>query len=104
MDCGLKALTFDYNEIRPRAASLLSGCGARTMAAATTKQIEIVVNGQARLAPPGCTLWELLAFLEVDPARVAVELNRSIVQRPAWPQTLVGDGATLEIVQFVGGG
>ena len=74
------------------------------MAAATTKQIEIVVNGQVRLAPAGCTLKELLVWLEVDPARVAVELNRSIVQRQAWDQTTVGPGATLEIVQFVGGG
>jgi thiamine biosynthesis protein ThiS len=74
------------------------------MAAATTKQIEIVVNGQVRLAPAGCTLQELLVWLEVDPARVAVELNRSIVQRQAWHQTPVGAGATLEIVQFVGGG
>ncbi|MGP0073438.1 MAG: sulfur carrier protein ThiS [Bryobacteraceae bacterium] len=74
------------------------------MAAATTKQIEIVVNGQARVAPAGCTLQELLVFLDVDPARVAVELNRRIVQRQAWGQTEVGPGATLEIVQFVGGG
>jgi sulfur carrier protein len=74
------------------------------MAAATTKQIEIVVNGQARLAPAGCTLNELLVGLEVDLARVAVELNRSIIQRQAWGQTMVGPGATLEIVQFVGGG
>jgi sulfur carrier protein len=74
------------------------------MAEATTKQIEIVVNGQVRIAPAGCTLQELLVWLEVDPARVAVELNRSIVQRQAWQQTAVGPGATLEIVQFVGGG
>jgi thiamine biosynthesis protein ThiS len=74
------------------------------MPAATTKQIEIVVNGQHRLAPFGLTLKELLTWLEVDPARVAVELNRSIVQRQAWDQTMVGPGATLEIVQFVGGG
>jgi sulfur carrier protein len=74
------------------------------MPAATTKQIEIVVNGQDRLAPAGCTLKELLTWLEVDPARVAVELNRSIVQRQAWDETMVGSGATLEIVQFVGGG
>jgi thiamine biosynthesis protein ThiS len=40
----------------------------------------------------------------VDPARVAVELNRAIVQRQVWDQTMVGPGATLEIVQFVGGG
>ena len=49
-------------------------------------------------------LRELLMWLEVDPARVAVELNRSIVQRQAWDGTPVGPGATLEIVQFVGGG
>jgi sulfur carrier protein len=104
LDCGLKALTFDYNEIRPRAATLVSGFGSLAMAAATTKQIEIVVNGQDRLAPAGCTLTELLVWLEVDPARVAVELDRSIVQRPAWDSTPVGPGATLEIVQFVGGG
>ena len=74
------------------------------MAAPATKQIEIVVNGQTRLAPAGQTLSELLVWLEVDPARVAVELNRSIVQRQAWDDTPVGPGATLEIVQFVGGG
>ncbi len=74
------------------------------MAEAATKQIEIVVNGKVRLAPAGCTLQELLLWLEVDPTRVAVELNRSIVPRQAWDQTRVGPGATLEIVQFVGGG
>jgi thiamine biosynthesis protein ThiS len=74
------------------------------MAETTTKQIEIVVNGQARMAPAGCMLRELLVWLEVDPARVAVELDRSIVQRQAWDGTPVGPGATLEIVQFVGGG
>jgi sulfur carrier protein len=74
------------------------------MAETTTTQIEIVVNGQVRTAPAGCTLRELLVWLEVDPARVAVELNRSIVQRQAWDGTQVGPGASLEIVQFVGGG
>jgi len=74
------------------------------MAATETKQIEIVVNGQVRLAPEGYTLKELLRWLEVDSSRVAVELNRSIVQRQLWDETTVGAGATLEIVQFVGGG
>jgi sulfur carrier protein len=104
LDGGLKALTFDYNEIRPRAASLVFGNRKSAMAAPTTKQVEIVVNGQVRLAPQGCTLRELLLWLEVDPERIAVELNRSIVQRQAWDQAIVGPGATLEIVQFVGGG
>jgi thiamine biosynthesis protein ThiS len=74
------------------------------MAAPTTNQIGIVVNGQARNVPHGCNLRELLVCLEVDPERVAVELNRSIVPRPTWDKTIVDAGATLEIVQFVGGG
>ncbi len=74
------------------------------MAAPTTKQIEIVVNGQVRVAPEGCTLRQVLVWLEVDPERVAVELNRSIIQRQGWDQAIIGPGATLEIVQFVGGG
>ena len=69
-----------------------------------TKTIQIVVNGQVRQAPGGRTLPELLRFLDVDPERVAVELNRRIVSREDWPATIVDSGAVLEIVQFVGGG
>jgi len=74
------------------------------MSAETTKHIEIVVNGQVRSAPSDCNLRELLVWLNVDPARVAVELNRSIVPREAWDRTIVSGAAMLEIVQFVGGG
>ena len=74
------------------------------MNAIATNQIHIIVNGQGRQAPEGKTLLELLAWLEVDPARVAVELNRSIVRREDWDATPVGSGAVLEVVQFVGGG
>jgi len=70
----------------------------------STKQIEIVVNGQPRQSPAGLHLRELLVWLQVDPARVAVELNRSIVKREAWERTPVEPGSTFEIVQFVGGG
>ena len=71
---------------------------------AGTKEIQIVVNGQVRQVPPGRSLAELLLFLDVDPARVAVELNRSIIRRPEWEKTAVEPEAKLEIVQFVGGG
>ena len=71
---------------------------------AGTKDIQIVVNGQLRAVPHGHSLSGLLVWLGIDPARVAVELNRSIVRRDDWNKTEVGDGASLEIVQFVGGG
>jgi thiamine biosynthesis protein ThiS len=69
-----------------------------------TESIRIVVNGQARTAPVGLTLLGLLGWLEVDPARVAVELNRAIVSKTEWANILVEAESTLEIVQFVGGG
>ena len=66
--------------------------------------IEVVVNGEARQVPEGMTVLELLRFLELDPARVAVELDLKIVKSPEWDRTPVRPGARLEIVQFVGGG
>jgi sulfur carrier protein len=74
------------------------------MANLQTEQIEIFVNGQPRLVPSGMNLLALLTFLEIDPARVAVEMNQAIVRRPAWKDTPVSARAALEIVQFVGGG
>lgn len=66
--------------------------------------IEILINGQARSTPAGQTILGLLGELQLDPARVAVELNRRIVKQPLWASTEVPPGAQIEIVQFVGGG
>jgi sulfur carrier protein len=66
--------------------------------------IRISVNGQSQSIPEGQSISGLLYQLELDPARVAVELNRRIVKQPLWDETLLPDGAELEIVQFVGGG
>ena len=46
----------------------------------------------------------MVLSLNLEPERVAVELNRVIVKRPLWDSTPVEAGAELEIVQFVGGG
>ena len=74
------------------------------METAETKTIEIVVNGEPARVPEGLDVARLLEFLEIDPARVAVELNRSIVRKQEWNTTAVEGGAQLEIVWFVGGG
>ena len=66
--------------------------------------IEIVVNGETKTAAEGQTILSLLRQLELDPARVAVELDRCIVKPLHWAETELRAGAQLEIVQFVGGG
>jgi thiamine biosynthesis protein ThiS len=74
------------------------------METAQTKTIEVVVNGVARRVPEGFSLDKLLGWLEVDPARVAVERNLSIVRKADWSATEIAAGDRLEIVWFVGGG
>jgi thiamine biosynthesis protein ThiS len=66
--------------------------------------IEIVVNGERQTTAHGQTVLGLLGQLQLDPARVAVELDRRIVRQPDWGGTLLREGAQIEIVQFVGGG
>ncbi len=66
--------------------------------------MQILVNGETRTAAGGHTVLDLLSEMGLDPARVAIELDRSILKRPSWPTTVLRDGARLEIVQFVGGG
>ena len=66
--------------------------------------IEIVVNGERHTTAEGQTVLGLLQQLQLDPARVAVELNREIVRKPDWPTTPVPPGSQVEVVQFVGGG
>jgi thiamine biosynthesis protein ThiS len=66
--------------------------------------IPIILNGEDRTVPEGQTILGLLHELRIDPARVAVELDRLIVKQPSWGATSLAPGARLEIVQFVGGG
>jgi thiamine biosynthesis protein ThiS len=64
----------------------------------------IVVNGESREVRAGETIASLVRTLELDPERLAIELDRCIVKRAAWAATPLPEGARLEIVQFVGGG
>ena len=66
--------------------------------------MQVIVNGENRIIPAGETISGLLKTLAIEPERVAIELDRKIVKRGQWEQTLLRDGAQLEIVQFVGGG
>ena len=66
--------------------------------------MEIVVNGESRVAQEGQTILGLLQELGLEPTRVAVEFDRQIVKQALWQGTVLRPGSQLEIVQFVGGG
>ena len=63
----------------------------------------ITVNGEVRQSD-AATIAALVASMELDPAKVAVERNREIVPRSTLADAPLHDGDVLEIVHFVGGG
>ena len=65
---------------------------------------EVTINGEPRQVAGGTSLTALLADIGVDPTRVAVERNLTIVARSTFGEVIVEDGDTYEIVHFVGGG
>jgi thiamine biosynthesis protein ThiS len=66
--------------------------------------MKLTINGEDREFSSTLTVASLIAQLGMKPDRVAVELNRDLVPRERWDQTLVSDNDKLEIVHFVGGG
>ena len=64
----------------------------------------IVLNGKEKGVEQGLTLAALIAGLELDSSRVAVERNRQIVPRSRFASEPVEAGDRIEIVTLVGGG
>ncbi len=64
----------------------------------------ITLNGDPFELDSPLSVADLLTKLAIDPRRVAVEHNLSILRRHLYADTLVNDGDRIEIVNFVGGG
>lgn len=64
----------------------------------------IVLNGERRELDGPLSVSALLNQLGIDSRGVAVELDRTIVKRARYGDTMVNEGAEVEIVAFVGGG
>jgi len=66
--------------------------------------MDLLINGEKKSFAPSLSLAQLVEELGMKGDRVAVELNREIVPRAQWADTLLNDGDRIEIVHFVGGG
>lgn len=67
-------------------------------------RLKIILNGDPLDLPAAVTISELLADLQIDPRRVAVEHNLIVLKRGTFDTTMVAEGDQVEIVNFVGGG
>ncbi len=66
--------------------------------------ISLSLNGEARLFQAPLSVAGLLAVLELDLRKVAVERNEEIVPRSIYADIALVSGDILEIVHFIGGG
>ena len=66
--------------------------------------VQIMLNGDPYEIAEPLTVTALLARLDIDARRVAVEHNLIVLKRTAFDATVVRDGDQVEIVNFVGGG
>ncbi len=99
----LAAEALEYGKLkRLRAASTVDMPPANQRANRASETI--TCNGQPLDVPPGTTVAQLLERLQVDPRRVAVEVNRELVPRTHHARHALRAGDVVEIVTLVGGG
>ncbi len=67
-------------------------------------KLRITLNGDTHEIAQPLTVIELLAQLDIDPRRVAVEHNLIVLKRDRFATTMVQEGDNVEVVNFVGGG
>ena len=66
--------------------------------------MRLTINGEPRELESTPDLAALIATLELDPRKVAVERNLEIVPRSLYGATPLAEGDRIEIVHFIGGG
>ena len=66
--------------------------------------MKITLNGDSFELSAPLTVSQLLANLEIDARRVAVEHNLVVLKRALFDSTNIREGDQVEIVNFVGGG
>lgn len=66
--------------------------------------MKLQINGEEKNVANVSTVAELLKFLQLEKAFVAVEVNRQLVPKAQHIDFALHDGDILEIVTLVGGG
>jgi sulfur carrier protein len=70
----------------------------------SAQDLDLLVNGESRAVPAGCTVAGLVELLGLAGRRVAVAINRDVVPRSAFGSRQLASGDRVEILEAVGGG
>ncbi|MFO7558611.1 MAG: sulfur carrier protein ThiS [Desulfobacterales bacterium] len=66
--------------------------------------MRVTVNGKKEEIAGQINLLEFLAAKKIDPEKVVVELNMTIIEKHILADTMIQEKDRIEILQFVGGG
>ena len=67
-------------------------------------KIKIKVNGKIMLFNESILLSELIKNLKIPLNKVAIEINKKIIDKKKIKKIMINDKDVLEIVHFIGGG
>ena len=68
------------------------------------KKIKIKINGKIKTIIDKLTLYELINDLKVPVTKVAIELNKEIINKKEIKKIKLENNDVIEIVHFIGGG
>ena len=67
--------------------------------------MNLTINGETYLnLDKGMSVSELLDYLSLPKAKIAVERNKEIVSKSSYATTILQNEDILEIITFIGGG
>ena len=66
--------------------------------------MNIQLNGESHQLATALSLQQLIAEMDLADKRLAIELNREIVPRSRFSDTVLKEGDIIEIVHAIGGG
>jgi len=68
------------------------------------KKIKINLNGKPLSIPTGTTVFKVVKKIKAQPKKIAIELNREIINKKNIRKIFLKNKDRLEIVHFIGGG
>jgi len=66
--------------------------------------MKIRINGEFKVVEPKLTISEFVKELGLDETKIVVELNREVILKSRFSDTILVDNDCIELVEFVAGG
>ena len=69
-----------------------------------TKKIKINLNGKTLSLNKGTSVYKVIKNIKLQPNKIAIELNRKIINKKNMSKIFLKNKDKIEIVHFIGGG